>query len=517
MKGAEAGATPLENSVVTINPLCLDEQPDTLERYYQFFQRSPVGMYCVSMDDHYIEVNDQYARIFGYSDTQEMLKVRVSDIFYGDKGRHDFINLLLHFESVSNYREVARKKDGKRLSTLESARLVRDELNRPIYIEGTLLDITDLVELEERSSVYVWALEEARGAILIASPEGYIQYANSAACELYGYPPENLVGMNFRELVPEYDRARMGRFPNEVLSKGRWVGEISQLNSSGRERVVKMAMTVVPDSKGDPRVMIAFAQDISEIRWLEAHLQQAQKMEAIGLLASGLAHNIISPLSAIVMTAEMAKLKFPESTEIDDILQASNRIQEIISNLMTKSRQEQSRQIIDLDINKMVKTELKFLESNLFYKHSVLLELKQDPDIPTFPGLYGDFSQVFQNLVGNALDAMLDCPEPLLKVKTGYNKRKKLITLQIRDNGCGIPSEIMDHIFDPFFTTKSSVEQSAEQRPTGGTGLGLVTVQQILSKYDTRVTVESEPGQGSCFTIFIPISRRANKKRTGIK
>ncbi|MCX6641067.1 MAG: PAS domain S-box protein [bacterium] len=511
MKSSDAGGTPLEGQSKIGDPCVAVDYADSAERYRQFFQCSPIGMYCMTLDDRFIEVNAQYARIFGYESPQELYQSNVSKLFEGDAGRRDFINLLTHFESVSNYREIGRRKDGRKLSTLESARLVRDEFGVSQYIEGTLLDITELVELEERSSVYVWALEEARGAILIASPEGNIQYANSAACELYGYPPEQLVGMNFRDLVPESERSRTNSFPDEVLKKGRWVGELNQLKSDGKERVVKMAMTVVPDSKGDPRVMIAFAQDISEVRWLESHLQQAQKMEAIGLLASGLAHNIISPLSAIVMTAEMTKIKYPQVSELDDVLSATGRIQEIISNLMSKSRQEQSREVTELDINKLVKIELKFLEANLFFKHNVTLEVDLGSEIPIIRGLYGDFSQVFQNLVGNALDAMISSPEPVLTIKTNYDKKKGTIALNVRDTGCGIPSENVRRIFEPFFTTKSTAEESTEQRPNGGTGLGLCTVQQILGKYKATVTVESEPGRGSQFTIFIPAKRKVNK------
>lgn len=480
------------------------EQSIDRDWHRRFFHRSLTGMYRSTLEGQFLEVNAQFARIFGFDGPQEVMELQATELYADRKARRDFISLITRLGSVSNYREVGRRQDGKLIRTLENARLIRDEEGRPQYIEGTLLDITDLVEAEERSWVYFRALEEAQAAILITTPEGTIQYANRAASELYGYLPEHLVGMNFKDLVPEQDRAGVNGYLAILAEKGRWVGEITQVKSDGQKRVIELSMSVVPDLQGQPQVFIACAQDISEVRLLETQLRQAQKMEAIGLLASGIAHNINSPLSAIIMTAEMAQAKHPEVTELGDILQASSRIGEIISNLMTKSRQEQSSAEMEIDVNDLVKTELKFLEANLYFKHNVDVELTLAPELPRIHGLYSDFSQCFQNLVQNALDAMVASDELLLTVRTRFDAGRDKVILSIRDTGSGIAEEDKNRIFEPFFTTKSDVGEANRLRPSG-TGLGLSTARQLLAKYGVAIEVDSHVGRGSEFHIVIPV------------
>jgi signal transduction histidine kinase len=243
-----------------------------------------------------------------------------------------------------------------------------------------------------------------------------------------------------------------------------------------------------------------------EKRLLEENLRQAQKLEAVGLLASGLAHNINSPLAAIIVTAEMAQARYPEIKEFRDIMQAADRIQEIVANLMAKSRQEQSTEETDIDLNQLVKTELKFLEANLFFKHQVSAEIKLDPKLPRLRGLYSDFSQCFYNLVQNALDAMQDTEDRCLTVKTGLGDDGQIVFLSVRDTGCGIQQELLPRIFEPFFTTKQEIRNDLEQFKPSGTGLGLSTTRHLLTRYNATLDVTSEIGRGSEFRINIPLN-----------
>lgn len=475
------------------------------EGYRRFFDRSLTGLYRMTLDGAFLEVNERFAHIFGFENERELLQRPAKDLYDNQGARADFINLITRLDYVSNYREAGRRKDGKRIRTLENARLIRDEMGNPICIEGTVLDITDIFEAEERNRVYIRALEEAHSAILIATMGGHIQYANRAASELYGYSSESLIEMNLGDLVSPKDREKLRKLLSTLLESREWSGEMAQLTSQNEERVVDLAMSVVPDSEGNPRALVACARDVSALRTLEVQLRQAQKMEAVGLLASGLAHNINSPLSAIIMTTEMAQTKHPEIPEFNDILQAAGRIGEIISNLMAKSRQEQSTTETELDVNQLVQTELKFLEANLFFKHNVELDVCLAPDLPKIRGLYSDFSQCFQNIVQNALDAMSTSSESRLLVRTQFDEVENRIVLSIRDTGCGIPEEHVTDIFKPFFTTKGGLGAVADQLRPSGTGLGLSTAHQLLSKYGAEIGFESCQGLGSEFRIYIPI------------
>lgn len=248
-----------------------------------------------------------------------------------------------------------------------------------------------------------------------------------------------------------------------------------------------------------------YRQALERIELLEENLRQAQKLEAVGLLASGLAHNINSPLAAIIVTAEMAQDRYPEVKEFRDIMQAADRIQEIVANLLTKSRQEQSTEELEIDLNQMVKTELKFLEANLFFKHQVSTEVSLDPGLPRVRGIYSDFSQSFYNLVQNALDAMQEVEDKCLTVKTGLANGGNAIFLSVRDTGCGIPQEHLPRIFEPFFTTKQEINCDPELGRPSGTGLGLSTTRHLLARYGAAVEVASQVRQGSEFRIVVPV------------
>ncbi|MFH1736116.1 MAG: ATP-binding protein, partial [bacterium] len=279
-----------------------------------------------------------------------------------------------------------------------------------------------------------------------------------------------------------------------------------------QDAITEITLVKMPSDDGALEAVVAVLRDVTDLHILKSHLRHSQKLEAIGLLASGFAHNINSPLAAIIMTAEMAILNNPDAREWNDILQAAARVTDIVTNLMIKTRQEQSEEEVEIDINELVQTELKFLEANLFFKHIIELDLQLNEKLPSVKGLYGDFSQCFQNLVQNALDAMTQGEETRLTVRTELSEQGQSIILKVKDTGCGIPQEYVNKIFDPFFSTKSLTDDADQFRPSG-TGLGLHTSQQLLQKYGANIRVSSEPGDGTEFTITIPvISQNKNEK-----
>jgi signal transduction histidine kinase len=191
--------------------------------------------------------------------------------------------------------------------------------------------------------------------------------------------------------------------------------------------------------------------------------------------------------------------------EIAQIRQQASVMKEIVSNLLQKSRSERESQPQDQVIEDVVRTELRFLEANLFFKHNVKKIVDLDPNAPPLFGVYSDFSQVIGNLLKNAIDAMHDSAERLLTVKTRNDG--KYLYLTVADTGCGISDEVKEKVFQPFFTTKPKSQDAAPGEPTG-TGLGLSTSRTILARYGAEINVESEPGQGTAFTVAFPLYRK---------
>jgi len=349
--------------------------------------------------------------------------------------------------------------------------------------------------------------------LIVTSPDGEIQLCNRAAARILGRRRDKLFGSPLSCHLKGTEKKNIEAFYRELPEETNLSIEIRRKSGKKQETVAELKLQKLFSDDKSLGTVVCVLRDITDLQILKSHLRHSQKLEAIGLLASGFAHNINSPLSAIIMTAEMAKYSNPDVREWQDVLQAAARITDIVTNMMVKTRQEQSDQEQDIDINEMIRTELKFLEANLFFKHNVELNVKLEEKLPTVKGLYGDFSQCFQNLVQNALDAMADGEETRLSVKTELTDQGRMIIIKVSDTGCGIPQEYVNKIFDPFFSTKSLTTESDHSRPSG-TGLGLHTSQQLLEKYYATIAVASQTGKGTEFTISIPVNSKNKIEQT---
>ncbi len=263
-----------------------------------------------------------------------------------------------------------------------------------------------------------------------------------------------------------------------------------------------------PAVSDEPRQYLLIGRDVTEHnqltrkqKELELQLIQEAKLSSIGLLTSGLAHNLNSPLQTIIGFAQLLQMKTPGSPELDNILKMANQMRDIINNLMFKLRQEQSAELQEIDLNQLLQAELTFLESNLIYKHEVVKEFDFSPDLKPVKGIYSDFSQGLTNIVNNALDAMYHSDEKVLRIATRFENSENRVIIE--DTGCGIPPEQQKLIFNPFFTTKPSLKDRNGDEPCG-TGLGLSSSFYLLAKYGVRFDVESTPGKGTRFTISFP-------------
>jgi len=289
--------------------------------------------------------------------------------------------------------------------------------------------------------------------------------------------------------------------------------------------------------EGDVDRLVHIVQDITLRKQLQTQLVQAEKLSAIGRLAQGIAHNLLTPLTVIrgrtqLISEEVGDLfeqKLPpllrrlaghkpalsraEGLEArPDIMQVYDEIcqellvvergcrtmEEIINNLMYKSRREQEEHKQLIDINDLLWQELKFLDGDPRFKNNVG-KVYNFSEAPLYvEGIYSDFSQSFSNLIRNAIDAMEGCQEPVLTVTTRANDDH--ICVEIHDTGVGIPAENIPHLFEPFFTTKP-----INGGDMTGTGLGLHSCYQLLSPYGVKFEVKSQPGD-TTFTVKIPRS-----------
>jgi len=338
-------------------------------------------------------------------------------------------------------------------------------------------------------------------------PSGTISDLNMAAARMVDNRGTDLINRSIHDLVGDQLSSVMQEAQEPGHREWRFEHMVFSLNGSSN-RVAQVAVGKV-EFNGQTclqvvaRDITAHVQLTERSELIERELQNEQRLAAIGLLASGIAHNINSPLMGIYGAAQLIKMKYPDITDIDGVITQVERINGIVRNLMWKSRQEQETQKQEISLNQLLQEELKFLEADLEFKHNVRKHYAFADEIPAIWGRYSDFSQSIMNVVRNALDSMHACESKEIAVSTEI--ADDAIRITVKDSGCGISSEDRDKIFLPFYTTKPVVGNGKGREPTG-TGLGLSTVQKLLAPYGAYYDIHSEINRGTTFTICLPLA-----------
>lgn len=353
----------------------------------------------------------------------------------------------------------------------------------------------------DRLNLFIRAM---RDSLVLLSPGGDILYANPAAEQTF--EPYELPVICHRWLIQfsKHDK------PDLQGLASAYAGQTLEM-AAGDGRTFLVSRNFLFESGRKTMVML-MAKDITEQKLieiqnhqLEIELLRESKLAEFGALSAGIAHNLNGPLTGILGFCDLMDMRHPGQQEIEQIRQQATVMKDIVANLLHKSRSERESQPQDLLIEDIIRTELRFLEANLFFKHQVKKVVELDPAAPTLFGVYSDLSQVIGNLLRNAIDAMHKSLVRVLTVRTLSDGRR--LTLTVSDTGCGMTEDVRENIFKPFFTTKPKTQDAAPGEPTG-TGLGLSTSRNILARYGAEIAVESEPGQGTAFTITFPLNRR---------
>jgi len=406
-------------------------------------------------------------------------------------------------------------KDGSLRITEAVSRYGLNEQTGQIEVHGVTRDITERKRAEAEREQLTRAIEQSGETIVITDAKGCILYVNPAFTKVTGYTREEALGQNPRILRSGEHDAEFYRTMWDVLCKGGvWEGQIVNRHKSGTLFTEQAAISPVRDPDGHivnfvcvKRDITAQIRDQQEKENLQAQLLQAQKMESIGRLAGGVAHDFNNMLQAILGYTEMALEQVePEKPLHFDLLEIQKAARR--SSLLTRQLQafarKQSIAPKVLDLNQAVEGMFDMLrrligeEIGLEWRPGKGLGLvKMDP---------GQLDQIVTNLCVNARDAIGKNGHIVLETRnatlgeTAHGMHGEIppgnyVVLSVVDDGCGMPQEIIDHIFEPFFTTKPSGK---------GTGLGLATVYGIVRQNQGGIRVQSKPNQGTAFQIFLP-------------
>ena len=351
------------------------------------------------------------------------------------------------------------------------------------------------------------AIEQAGEMISITDHEGTIQYVNPAFEAVTGYSREEVLGKNSRILKSGRQDTAFYQEMYETLSKGKtWHGRMVNRRKDGSFFTENATISPVLDTSGKILNYVAVKRDISESLKVEAQLLQAQKMESIGRLAGGVAHDYNNMLSVILGFSELALEKLdpddPLHEDLSEIHSAAVRSTEITRQLLAFARQQTIAPVV-LDLNEAVESMLKMLRRLIGED----IDLAWLPEADLWPVMM-DPSQVDQllaNLCVNARDAIEGVGRITIETHTAAFDAAycsdhpgfvpgDYVLLAVSDNGCGMDRNTVDKIFEPFFTTKEVGQ---------GTGLGLAMVYGIVKQNNGFINVYSEPGKGSTFKIYL--------------
>jgi two-component system cell cycle sensor histidine kinase/response regulator CckA len=484
-------------------------------KYREIFEEAIVGIFQTAPDGKLLSTNLAMATLYGYASSEEMAG-SVTDVrtqLYVDPQRRDeFKRLLRETGVVRNFEVEVYRKDGSKIWVAANARAVlRDGVI--IRYEGTFEDINQRRLLEKQLALaeqsYRGIFENAVIGIFQSTPEGRYTAVNRAMAKMLGYDsPEDLM-TSISDIGRQVyvDPMRRDEF-QELLKQGGVIHDF-EIQAYRKDRS-KMWLSASGRAILRDGTIIGYEgmnEDITERRLLEDQLRQAQKMEAVGRLAGGVAHDFNNMLGVITGYGELLQLNLPPKSSLrkyaDEIGKAARRATALTRQLLAFSRKQVISPVV-LDLNVVV-GEMETMICRLIGEN-IQVSFKRQPALAPVRIDPGQVEQILMNLAINSRDAMPDGGRLCIEIaetelddtyarQIAYAKPGRYVMLTMSDTGCGIEKAIQTHIFEPFFTTKEVGK---------GTGLGLSTVYGIVKQNEGYIRIYSEPTKGTTFKIYFP-------------
>jgi two-component system NtrC family sensor kinase len=337
-------------------------------------------------------------------------------------------------------------------------------------------------------------LDHSPDLIVTTDEEDRIVEFNRGAERLLGRSRRDVVGKPCRELFVDPEDADQVEW---VRTHDRTSSRACRLPAfDGETRHVELHLAALPDDEGHIEGTVWVGRDVTELKDTQRQLVQAEKLSSIGEVISGVAHELNNPLCSVIGFSQLLAARNPDgpfARELERINESATRCQKIVKNLLSFSRlaRPEKRHI---GVNGLLEKTLE-LKRYQFQVNNIELVKELEPDLPLTMLDFHQLQQVFVNLLNNAEQAMSRTGRPAkLVVKTSL--RENTIRVEITDNGDGMDAATLDRIFEPFFTTKDQGE---------GTGLGLSVSYGIVQEHEGRITARSQPGQGTTFTVELPV------------
>ena len=453
-------------------------------------------------DGTYLVINEGFTAITGYT-REEILGQSSVDprrqVWIHPAEREQLVAGLKADGKVVGMEASFRAKDGRALIGLISANLM--EINGEACVLSVIRDITgrkeDEARLRESEARYRAQFDLASEGIMARTPEGDLLEVNEAFARMHGYAREDMLRMHLADLMPPGWRRTPGR-QARLLAGIPETFEVVHVHKDGHEFPMEVSASLI--HSGGQSLILAFHRDITERRRAErekaeltSQLLHAQKMESLGSLAGGVAHDMNNVLGAILALSSVQVRAQPAGTPareaFDIISQAAERGGRMVRSLLKFARQHPV-EALELAVNRLIRDEVELLAHATLAKIEVVADLA--PDLRPVRGDAAALGNAIMNLCVNAVDAMPDHGTLTLRTR---NHNPDWILIEVEDTGAGMSREVLARAMDPFFTTKEVGK---------GTGLGLSMVYSTVMAHQGQLRITSEPGRGTCVTLQLP-------------
>jgi PAS domain S-box-containing protein len=378
---------------------------------------------------------------------------------------------------------------------------------KPYQYVAIRSDITERKLGEQRIREQAALLDQAQDAILVRDLKHNILFWNKGAERIYGWTAAEATGKNITDIyVKQSTLPVLQEAQAAVLDLGEWSGEVRQKRRDGSEIIVSSRWTLVRDENQQATAILVINTDVTEKKKMEAQFLRAQRMESIGTLAGGIAHDLNNVLSPILMSIDMLNLKTkdPDSKKWLQVLRGNaERGSSMVRQVLSFARGVEGERVA-LQPKHLVKEIVKILRETL--PKSIEISFQIPNDLWMISADATQMHQVLMNLCVNARDAMPEGGAIFIKAENSFvdenyarmhieAKAGRFVVVTVSDTGPGMTPEVQGRIFEPFFTTKEMSK---------GTGLGLSTALTIVKSHGGFINVYSEPHKGSQFTLYIP-------------
>ena len=403
-----------------------------------------------------------------------------------------------------------KHKDGRWIWIHDRGKVIgKDQHKSPLIVTGTVHDITTKKKAEQDLRLAQYCLDHSAIAIFSIDEDGRIAMANHTARRNLGYTDAEIRALSLFDIDPNFNLETWLRHRKKLEEKTPLCFESTHKRKDGSIFPVEITVNYL-NFEESPRTF-SFVQDISQRQKLQNELNQKNKMEAIGLLAGGMAHNFNNSLAIVLGNLEMAIRKREKESGLTDYLNnaraAALRSRDLINQIMTYSRKSSGVNEL-FKISEVLQETFTLLKSTTPTTINLFLSLPESDQNMLVLGNPSRIQEILLNLHGNAVHAVDETGEISIGLEKAYLKSEQTINpnsphycyfakICFTDNGCGIPEETLLKIFDPFFTTKKVNE---------GTGMGLATVKGIVEQHNGFINVTSNPGLGTTFHLYFPLA-----------